>query len=104
MSIIMEGTTLFPMQKNQKFFNNPYPGISNLTEEGLKQLITEAVFMSSPPWPTTRSYTLQVEFPVERHGIKEMEIWINPNGIEYAYPTKGSQVFKWYNNKWNPMG
>lgn len=96
------GNTLFPMKDGTHYDGKPYPGTSDLSEDGLKQLIADALTMSSPVWPTNRTYTLVVEFPEERYGIREMEIWVCPRGIENVYPTKGSQVFKWYDERWNP--
>jgi hypothetical protein len=52
--------------------------------------------------PTTAHLILSGD-EAERFGVTEIQVDLNGKvGVATVYPEKGPQVFKWYNNKWNP--
>lgn len=96
------GTTLFPTKTQVVWNGQVYPGVSDLTEEGMFDLIEEVLRTEATAWPT-QSEPFRHVFTEEKFGIREIIVQVNPKtGIATAYPTKGSQVFMWYNGKWNP--
>lgn len=106
------GTTIFPTSepvvwKTDDGISLQYPGTSTLTREEMKEelisWIDEAIKSKRTKWSDKKD-DFKYEFSEEeRYGIKEIGIGINQNtGVATVYPTKGSQVYKWHSDKWNP--
>lgn len=96
------GTTLFPMKDQVVWYGKTYPGKSSMTETEVLKLIDEALETQLREW-STEFKKITVVFPTEKYGIKEINIWISQKeGIQTVFPLKGTEVFRWFNGKWNP--
>ncbi|MCK9342618.1 MAG: hypothetical protein M0P33_01765 [Massilibacteroides sp.] len=108
------GTSLFPTSEpviwhTQGGVPLQYPGISSKTraqiEEKLITWITEAIEAEGlTKWPKQRISAKRPfnQEEMAEYGISEVEVIIYGDGIETVFASKGPQVFKWYNEKWNP--
>jgi hypothetical protein len=108
------GTSLFPTSEPVIWHTKDgvplqYPGISSKTraqiEEKLISWIEEAIEAEGLTGWSKQRKSAKRPFNQEEmaeYGISEVEVIIYGDGIETVFASKGPQVFKWYNEKWNP--
>ncbi len=96
--VVWSTTTGTPLQ---------YPGTSTLTREEMKakiiDWIDEALRETMDEWPNQPKNPRYSPPDAHQYGIDEIVIGINRDtGVGTFYPSKGPEVFRWYNDKWNP--
>ncbi|MDD2786910.1 hypothetical protein, partial [Methanoculleus sp.] len=109
---IGDPTTLFPTSEPVVWstvtgISLQYPGTSTLTREEMREKIVdwidEALRATQSEWPKQPKNLAYSPPDAHQYGIDEIVIGINQKtGVGTFYPSKGPQVFRWYNKKWNP--
>lgn len=111
-NVLKEATTLFPTSDPVVWYSKTglplqYPGTSTLTREEMKEKLIqwadEALKATQSGWPTRDTAKKYCPSDAHLYGINEIKVAIDPvNGVATVFPTKGPQVFMYYNEKWNP--
>ncbi len=108
------GTTIFPTSEPVVWHNIdgvplPYPGTSSKTRAQIEEKLIawiddaiEAKGLTECPKQRTSAKRLFDQEEQDEYGISVVEVIIYGDGIETVFASKGPQVFKWYNEKWNP--
>ncbi|WFN34577.1 hypothetical protein L1S32_00195 [Methanogenium sp. S4BF] len=110
--VLKDATTLFPTSDQVVWYTDKgspiqYPGTSTLTREEMKEKLIqwadEAFEATQSGWATQSKKPTYSPPDAHLYGIDEIKVLINPEtGVASVFPTKGPQVFMYYNEKWNP--